>query len=66
MRRESYRGNRSFVNYIRKTWMNKLAAIFMVAVGSLPVFLDNGDASALAVFTMLAMPMFFAKKSWFA
>ena len=65
MCRESYRGNRSFVNHIRKTWMNKLAAIFLVAVGSLPVFLDNGDASALVIFTMLAIPMFFSKKSWF-
>ena len=65
MYRKNYRGKRSFARYIRKTAQNKLSAIAMVAMGVLVTILDHGDATALMVILMFAVPMFFSKESWF-
>ena len=46
-----------------KTWKNKLSAIILLACGYVGVLIDN-DATALVLFTMFAVPLFFAKKNW--
>lgn len=49
---------------MKATIKNKLGAIFMILVGLVPCWLDN-DATALVLFSMIAIPMFFSKKAWF-
>lgn len=46
-----------------KTWKNKLSAIILLACGYVGVLIDN-DATALVLFVMFAVPLFFAKKNW--
>ena len=65
MYKKNYRGKQSFARYIQKTALNKLSAIAMIAFGVFATILDHGDASALVVYSMFAVPMFFSKKSWF-
>lgn len=47
-----------------KTLKNKLAAIGLLAAGSLGIIFE-GDATALVLFSFIALPMFFSKESWF-
>ena len=46
-----------------KTLKNKLYAIALLVCGSLGVALEN-DATALVLFGMIAVPLFFAKENW--
>ena len=46
-----------------KTSKNKLSAIILLACGYVGVLIDN-DATALVLFAMFAVPLFFAKKNW--
>lgn len=46
-----------------KTWKNKLSAIILLACGCMGVLIDN-DATALVLFALFAVPLFFAKKNW--
>ena len=48
-----------------KTLKNKLYAIALLVCGSLGVALEN-DATALVLFGMIAVPLFFAKENGFA
>lgn len=52
-----------FVEYLQRTWKNKITAIVLILGGMLPVALD-GDGTALLFFGCIAIPMFFAKKNW--
>ncbi len=45
-----------------KTWKNKLCAIVLLAAGYMGVALEN-DATALVLFAMFAIPLFFAKEN---
>lgn len=49
---------------MKATIKNKLGAIALILAGLVPCWLDN-DATALVLFAMLAIPMFFSKESWF-
>lgn len=46
-----------------KTLKNKLYAIALLVCGSLGVAMEN-DATALVLFGMIAVPLFFAKENW--
>ena len=52
-----------FIKYIRRTWKNKLIAVGLVCAGMAGVVLE-GDATALVLMMLLAMPMFFSSKNW--
>lgn len=43
--------------------VNKLVAIGLVAIGVVPVLVD-GDGTFLVLALIIAVPMFFAKRSW--
>lgn len=53
-----------FVNYMRKTWKNKVCAIALIGLSYVPVIIDN-DGSAFVLMTAFAIPMFFTKSRWF-
>lgn len=44
--------------------VNKIAAIILILAGIVPLIVD-GDGTALIFILMIAVPMFFAKESWF-
>lgn len=46
-----------------KTLKNKLYAIALLVCGGLGVALENG-ATALVLFGIIAVPLFFAKENW--
>lgn len=46
-----------------ETLKNKLYAILIILC-TLPVIFLDGDATATVIISMIAVPMFFAKKSW--
>lgn len=46
-----------------QTWKNKLGAIATLAIGYLGVVVE-GDATALVIFSLFAIPLFFAKDNW--
>ena len=64
--RKEYRRNKAkenFINYIHKTWKNKLCAVAMFMTGVLGVVVVK---EAVAVFLVLfALPLFFTKKQRF-
>ena len=43
--------------------VNKLIAVVLVAIGVVPVLLDQ-DATFLGFALIVAVPMFFSKRSW--
>lgn len=49
---------------LKKTWKNKLMALFLVGAGITMLVIDR-DATILAVGLIIALPLFFAKKSYF-
>lgn len=51
------------VRYWRETIRNKAYAIAMLAIGFVPVIIDN-DATFLIIAGFIAIPMFFAKENW--
>lgn len=60
-RKERRRARR--VRYWRKTWMNKVVAIALLAISLVPVVIyQEGTAFILMLF--IAIPMFFAKDNW--
>lgn len=44
--------------------VNKIAAIILILAGIVPLIVD-GDGTVLIFILMIAVPMFFAKESWF-
>ena len=46
-----------------KTLKNKLYAITLLICGYVLVLIDN-DGTALVLFGMIAIPLFFAKENW--
>lgn len=53
-----------FIDYLCTTWKNKLAAIAMVMAGVLgAVYCEDG--TALVLFLIIGIPMFFTKKNCF-
>ena len=54
---------RRVVRHFRETLKNKLSAIALLIVGTIPVMID-GDGTALVFLGCIAIPMFFAKENW--
>jgi len=46
-----------------KTIKNKLVALSLILVGLAPTILDR-DSTALIFFSIIAIPLFFAKENW--
>lgn len=44
--------------------VNKIASILLILASLIPLIVD-GDGTALIFILMIAVPMFFAKESWF-
>lgn len=51
-------------NYLKRTWKNKLLAIFMLLVGTVPMFTEK-DVTALVFIAIFAIPLFFTKTDIF-
>lgn len=51
------------LNYLKRTWKNKIAAVAMTAAGILTVCIDN-DATFLVLALIFAIPLFFAKENF--
>lgn len=49
---------KKIINYFKKTWKNKLAAIVLLAIGWLMVWLEK-DATVLVMLSIFAIPLFF-------
>lgn len=65
--RKEYRRNKAkekFINYLCKTWKNKICAIAMIICGMLGIVIEK-DATALVFMLLIAVPMFFSKRNWF-
>ena len=58
-RKQKARAN--FVNYLRRTWKNKVAAIAMIMAGVLGVVVLK-EGTALVVFLIVGVPLFFSKR----
>ena len=52
-----------FVLYMLETWKQKLWALVLMACASVPMFID-GDATALVLVALFAVPGFFVKSRW--
>lgn len=53
-----------FIDYIRRTFKNKLCAILMLIVGMLTANV-SGDSTFLILMLLIGVPLFFANKDWF-
>lgn len=51
--------------YWIRTWKNKVIAIALLLLGTVPVFMDQ-DATALVLMACFAVPMFFSRENWIA
>lgn len=48
---------------MKNTIKNKMTAIALILAGCLAIMLE-GDATALVLFSFIAVPLFFAKENW--
>lgn len=53
-----------FIRYMRRTWRNKLAAIFIVGVGLFTMFPEY-DGTFFLFSLAIGIPLFFDTQSWF-
>ena len=53
----------NFIKYMKETIFNKIIAIIILVVASVPVWLDR-DITALVLISIFAIPLFFAKNNW--
>lgn len=51
------------LEYMQETWLNKLCAMALTALGSIPMFLDN-NASCLVIMLPITVSLFFSRKNW--
>lgn len=60
MNRKNRKQKRSFGDYIRETYKNKLAAIALLTIGYVAILVDR-DATLFVIMMAFAGPLFFAK-----
>lgn len=60
MNKRNHKRRRSFREYMRETYKNKLTAIGLLACGSLPMLVDK-DATVFVFMMVFAIPLFFEK-----
>lgn len=58
---KNHRG--SIVRYFKETAKNKLSALAIVGIGTVPMILDH-DGTFMIFALIVAIPLFFAKESW--
>lgn len=63
MREKNMKQKRSFANYMRDTWVNKLIAVGLFILGYLSTLME-GDCTAFVFILLFAIPLFFAKDNW--
>ena len=63
MRAKNMKQKRSFANYMRETWVNKLIAVGLFILGYLSTLME-GDGTAFVFILLFAIPLFFAKDNW--
>ena len=63
MREKNMKQKRSFANYMRETWVNKLIAVGLFILGYLSTLME-GDGTAFVFILLFAIPLFFAKDNW--
>lgn len=49
--------------YFHRTWRNKLWAMILLLIGYMFLHIDN-DSTLLVCFTLIAVPLFFARTDW--
>ena len=52
------------MEYLKRTWKNKLAAVGLIIIGLLALYLDN-DITVLVLCSIFAFPLVIAKESCF-
>ena len=52
-----------FINYIKRTLLNKLISLILVVGGALVLWLEE-DATALIFLSFFAVPLFFTKENF--
>ena len=52
------------MEYLKRTWKNKAAAIAMLVIGLMALYLDN-DITVLIICSVIAIPLIVAKDSFF-
>jgi hypothetical protein len=50
-------------DYLKRTWKNKLVALGLLAVSSIPIWLDR-DATILALMLVAIIPLFLANRDY--
>jgi hypothetical protein len=50
------------MRYFKKTWKNKILALFLAGVGYLSALI-TGDGTAFVFLLIIAVPLFFAKRN---
>ena len=48
---------------LKRTWKNKLAAIALLVVSAIPIWLDR-DATIFALMLVVAIPLFFTNRDY--
>lgn len=51
-----------FVDYINRTYINKLCAVALLICGMIPMTIEN-DSTALLILSIFAVPLFFSSKN---
>lgn len=46
------------INYLKRTWKNKVTALLLLAIGYIATTIDN-DGTILAFMVIISVPMFF-------
>jgi hypothetical protein len=49
--------------YLKRTWKNKLVALFLLFISFVPIWVDR-DATILAVMLITIVPLFFASENY--
>ena len=51
------------IKYLKRTWKNKVGALALMCIGYWSIGICN-DATAFAFVTLLAIPLFFARRNY--
>ena len=52
------------MEYLKRTWKNKLSALVLIGIGLLALAVEN-DLTVLVLCSVMALPLMLAKKSFF-
>lgn len=52
-----------FAKYLRETFLNKIIALLIILVSSVPIWI-KGDPTILLLMSIFAVPLFLTNKNW--